>query len=124
MISSEQSRLLLSQIRQWAAELGFQQLAVSDIDLTAYRPHLEAWLARNFHGEMDYMERHKDLRLAPDQLHPNTIRVLSVRMDYSFDKEQTLKTSTIETFYSGQFTLSTHLIKLNYFVTPPTDRAL
>ena len=36
------------------------------------------------------MERHKDLRLAPDQLHPNTIRVLSVRMDYSFDKEQTL----------------------------------
>ena len=41
-----------------------------------------------------------------------------------FDKEQTLKTSTIETFYSGQFTLSTHLIKLNYFVTPPTDRAL
>ncbi|MAY55027.1 MAG: tRNA epoxyqueuosine(34) reductase QueG [Gammaproteobacteria bacterium] len=90
MISSEQSRLLLSQIRQWAAELGFQQLAVSDIDLTAYRPHLEAWLARNFHGEMDYMERHKDLRLAPDQLHPNTIRVLSVRMDYSFDKEQTL----------------------------------
>ncbi|WP_237132456.1 tRNA epoxyqueuosine(34) reductase QueG [Pseudohongiella sp. O18] len=90
MISSEQSRLLLSQIRQWAAELGFQQLAVSDIDLAAYRPHLEAWLARNFHGEMDYMERHKDLRLAPDQLHPNTIRVLSVRMDYSFDKEQTL----------------------------------
>ena len=90
MISSEQSRLLLSQIRQWAAELGFQQLAVPDIYLTAYRPHLEAWLARNFHGEMDYMERHKDLRLAPDQLHPNTIRVLSVRMDYSFDKEQTL----------------------------------
>ena len=36
-----------------------------------------------------------------------------------FDKGLTLKTSTIETFYSGQFTLSTHLIKLNYFVTPP-----
>ena len=41
-----------------------------------------------------------------------------------FDKGLTLKTSTIETFYSRQFTLSTHLIKLNYFVTPPTDRAL
>ena len=75
MISSEQSRLLLSQIRQWAAELGFQQLAVSDIDLTAYRPHLEAWLARNFHGEMDYMERHKDLRLAP---------ISSIRTPYVF----------------------------------------
>ena len=38
-----------------------------------------------------------------------------------FEKGLTLKTSTIETFYSGQFTLSTHLIKLNYLVTPPTD---
>lgn len=61
---------MLEQLRGWARELGFQQLAVADVDLSAYQPHLDAWLARNFHGQMDYMLRHRDLR------------VLSVRMDY------------------------------------------
>lgn len=89
-MNNEQASALLAQIRQWSQELGFQQLAVSDIDLSAYQPHLDRWLARNFHGEMDYMLRHRDLRLAPDQLHPDTIRVISVRMDYSLSKEQSL----------------------------------
>ena len=89
-MNNEQASALLTQIRQWSQELGFQQLAVSDIDLSAYQPHLDCWLARNFHGEMDYMLRHRDLRLAPDLLHPDTIRVISVRMDYSLSKEQSL----------------------------------
>tara|TARA_R110002072_G_scaffold269868_2_gene429451 strand:+ start:190850 stop:191902 length:1053 start_codon:yes stop_codon:yes gene_type:complete len=89
-MNNEQASALLTQIRQWSQELGFQQLAVSDIDLSAYQPHLDGWLARNFHGEMDYMLRHRDLRLAPDLLHPDTIRVISVRMDYSLSKEQSL----------------------------------
>ena len=89
-MNNEQASALLAQIRQWSQELGFQQLAVSDIDLSAYQPHLDGWLARNFHGEMDYMLRHRDLRLAPDLLHPDTIRVISVRMDYSLSKEQSL----------------------------------
>ncbi|MDP2125814.1 MAG: tRNA epoxyqueuosine(34) reductase QueG [Pseudohongiella sp.] len=81
---------LLTQIRQWALELGFQQLGVADLDLSSHQPHLDAWLARNFHGEMDYMARHRDLRLDPQQLHPGTLRVLSVRMDYSQSLEQSL----------------------------------
>ena len=89
-ISPEQAETLLTQIREWSLQLGFQQLAVSDIDLSAYREHLDSWLTQNFHGEMEYMERHRELRLAPDRLHPGTLRVLSVRMDYNLDKEQTL----------------------------------
>ena len=81
---------LLTQIRQWAQELGFQQLGVADIDLGAHQPHLDAWLTNNFHGDMHYMERHRDLRLDPAQLHPGTLRVLSVRMDYSMSRDQTL----------------------------------
>ncbi|MDP3516040.1 MAG: tRNA epoxyqueuosine(34) reductase QueG [Pseudohongiella sp.] len=81
---------LLALIRQWALELGFQQLGVTDIDLSAHQPHLDAWLAKNFHGDMHYMERHRDLRLDPAQLHPGTLRVLSVRMDYSLSLDQTL----------------------------------
>ena len=89
-MTPDQANTLLEQIRGWARELGFQQLAVADVDLSAYRPHLDDWLARNFHGEMDYMLRHRDLRLDPQALHPGTIRVLSVRMDYSLDKTQSL----------------------------------
>jgi epoxyqueuosine reductase len=89
-MSPDQAAELLAQIRDVAASLGFQQLAVTDIDLSAYQPHLDAWLARNFHGDMDYMARHRDLRLHPEDLHPGTIRVLSVRMDYSLEKEQSL----------------------------------
>lgn len=81
---------MLGQIREIALELGFQQLAVTDIDLSAYQPHLDAWLARNFHGNMEYMQRHRDLRLRPETLHPGTGRVLSVRMDYSVIREQSL----------------------------------
>lgn len=89
-MAPEQATALLAQIRELATALGFQQLAVADIDLSAYQGHLDAWLARNFHGEMDYMARHRDLRLHPEDLHPGTIRVLSVRMDYSLNAEQSL----------------------------------
>lgn len=89
-MTPDQASALLSQIRDIAATLGFQQLAVTDIDLSAYEPQLDAWLARNFHGEMEYMSRHRDLRLHPEDLHPGTMRVLSVRMDYSFDTKQSL----------------------------------
>lgn len=89
-MAPEQAAKLLARIREFATTLGFQQLAVTDIDLSAYQGHLDAWLARNFHGEMDYMARHRDLRLHPEDLHPGTIRVLSVRMDYSLTMEQSL----------------------------------
>lgn len=89
-INEHQARELLTQIRQWALELGFQQLGVADLDLSRHQPHLDEWLAKNFHGEMDYMQRHRDLRLDPKQLHPGTLRVLSVRMDYNQNLEQSL----------------------------------
>ena len=38
-------------------------------------------------------------------------------------KGETLETSGLESLYGGQFTLSTQLIKPNYFTTPPTDAA-
>lgn len=90
-ISESHAERLLTQIRLWALELGFQQLGVADLDLSQHQPHLDAWLEKNFHGEMDYMERHRDLRLDPQQLHPGTMRVLSVRMDYSLSLEQSLE---------------------------------
>ena len=73
---------LLQQITQWSKELGFQQLGVSDIDLSEHDRHLNNWLDAGFHGEMAYMAKHGSKRSHPEQLVENTIRVISVRMDY------------------------------------------
>ena len=78
-INSEQ---LSQQLRQWAGELGFQQLAISDVQLDAAESHLLNWLEKGRHGEMDYMQRHGTKRSRPAELEPGTVSVISLRMDY------------------------------------------
>jgi epoxyqueuosine reductase len=73
---------LARRIKTWGRELGFQQVAIADCDLSAAEPGLLAWLERGWHGEMDYMARHGVKRSRPDELVPGTVRVISVRMDY------------------------------------------
>lgn len=69
-------------IKAWGAQLGFAHTAISDTDISAAEPHLNAWLASNYHGEMDYMHRHGRKRTRPAELVAGTIRVVTVRMDY------------------------------------------
>ena len=73
---------LKADIANWCAELGFQQFGVSDIDLSLAEDRLGQWLKQQFHGTMDYMQRHGTKRSRPETLVPGTVRVLSVRMDY------------------------------------------
>ena len=65
-----------------AKGLGFDALGVASIELAADEQHLIQWLARGFHGEMDYMQRHGTMRSHPEELSPGTVRVVSVRMNY------------------------------------------
>lgn len=73
---------LTASIREWAAQLGFQQVGITDIDLTEDALRLEAYLAAGYHGEMEYMASRGTMRSRPDELVPGTLRVISVRMDY------------------------------------------
>ncbi|WP_019029179.1 tRNA epoxyqueuosine(34) reductase QueG [Colwellia piezophila] len=73
---------LAEKINYWGKELGFSDLGISDIDLSAHESVLERWLANNYHGNMDYMARHGLMRARPAELVPGTIRVISVRLDY------------------------------------------
>jgi epoxyqueuosine reductase len=73
---------LLAQLRAWAEALGFSQIGVADVDLSAAEPGLLAWLDNGFHGRMDYMARHGLKRARPAELVPGTVRVVTVRMDY------------------------------------------
>ena len=73
---------LLDQLQQLARDCGFQQLGVSDIDLSSAEQRLQEWLAKGFHGEMGFMAKHGKKRSRPDELLPETVRVITARMDY------------------------------------------
>ncbi len=73
---------LARQIKAWGRELGFQQIGIAGVDLSEDEAHLRAWLENHYHGEMGYMARHGTRRSRPAELVPDTLRVISARMDY------------------------------------------
>jgi epoxyqueuosine reductase len=91
MSREQQYSQLAEHIRDWAAELGFQQVGISEVELGDHPAYLERWLAAGYHGEMGYMSKHGSRRSHPDQLIPGTVRVLSLRMDYLSGDTQPLQ---------------------------------
>ena len=69
-------------MQEWARELGFSQIGVAGVDLSAAEPGLAAWLAQGFHGDMHYMASHGLKRARPAELVPGTVSVITARMDY------------------------------------------
>lgn len=78
-------------IKRWGRELGFQQIAVTDLDVDAYRDRFERWLAAGRHGEMKYLERRLELRFDPSRLVPGSCRAIVARMDYQPPDTQPLQ---------------------------------
>lgn len=72
----------MGKLRLWAAELGFSQIGVADVDLSSAESGLLAWLEAGFHGGMHYMQAHGLKRARPAELVPGTVRVVTARMDY------------------------------------------
>lgn len=73
---------LKEEIRQAAKKLGFASAGIARANVSEASEGLRQWLAAGCHGEMDYMARHADLRADPAALHPGTISVVSVAVDY------------------------------------------
>ena len=73
---------LARDIKAWGKELGFAQVGITDTDLRREEARLQDWLDKGYHGEMGYMASHGMMRARPAELHPGTLRVISVRMDY------------------------------------------
>lgn len=73
---------LTEHIKNLGKSLGFQQVGICDVDLSRHEAHLQAWLDKGMHGEMQYMAEHGMKRARPHELVPGTLRVISVRMDY------------------------------------------
>lgn len=80
--TNEQLLTLTDDIREWATELGFAQVGITDVDAGEHEAHLQHWLEQGHHGSMEYMARHGHKRTRPQELVPGTARVISLRMDY------------------------------------------
>ncbi len=73
---------LKARIREWGADLGFQQVGFADTDLADTEQRLDQWLAEGKHGDMDWMARHGRKRTRPAELVPGTRSAIVLRMDY------------------------------------------
>lgn len=83
---------LADDIRLWARDLGFQQVGITKARIPDRdKKHFLQWLDLGLHGDLQYMERHKELRCHPEKLHEGVIRVISARMDYLPAETETVK---------------------------------
>ncbi len=104
---------LLDRIREWGDALGFQALGFTGVDLQQHEEYLQKWLAKGYHGEMEWMARHGSKRSRPDTLVPGTCTVITARMDYlpkGADAEQVLSQS--ELAYISRYALGRDYHKL------------
>lgn len=82
---------LRSAIRNQALSLGFDACGFAKAEkLDREARQLEAWLNRNLHGEMEWMERHFEKRIDPVRLHPGTRTILSVIGSYHHPTHHTV----------------------------------
>ena len=73
---------LAADIKELGRALGFAEIGISDTNLTEAEFGHQAWIEKGFHGDMDYMAKHGTKRTRPAELVPNTVRVISARLDY------------------------------------------
>jgi epoxyqueuosine reductase len=73
---------LANEIKSWGRALGFQEIGITDTELSREEIFLQHWLDSGYHGDMDYMARHGTARTRPGELVPGTVRVISVRLNY------------------------------------------
>lgn len=73
----------LPTLQAWAREFGFSSLGLARLDLSEAAPRLRAWLEAGWHGRMDYLARHADLRTDPQRVLPGALSALMVTADYT-----------------------------------------
>lgn len=104
---------LARDVKAWGRELGFQQIGITDIDLTEAEQRLKKWLAKGYNGDLEWMASHGSKRYRPDELVPGTVRVISARMNYlPANTEQIKVLKDEEKAYISRFALGRDYHKL------------
>lgn len=73
-----------SLVKALAARYGFDYCGIANaVKLDDDARRLESWLNQGFHGKMQYMENHFDLRIDPSRLVPGAKSVITLLKNYS-----------------------------------------
>jgi epoxyqueuosine reductase len=90
-------------IKAESKRLGFLSCGISKAGfLEEEAPRLEAWLNKNHHGQMAYMENHFDKRLNPTLLVEDAKSVISLLLNYYPSEEQNTDSYKISKYAYGQ----------------------
>jgi epoxyqueuosine reductase len=81
-VDSVQLLALSERIKTWGKSLGFSHIGITDTNLQNAETLHQQWIEKGYHGEMDYMAKHGTKRTRPAELVPNTVRVITARLNY------------------------------------------
>ncbi|CBL44081.1 4Fe-4S ferredoxin, iron-sulfur binding protein [gamma proteobacterium HdN1] len=104
-MTDSQLQRLVAQLHEWARELGFQALGITDTQLDLPADRLGAFLEQGRHGSMQWLENHQEKRRHPALLELGTFRVISVRMDYWTDSDAKANLQNQERAYISRYAL-------------------
>ena len=77
---------MTEEIKREALRLGFSKVGIAPVDrLESDGLRLKEWLARGYHGTMDWMSRNVDKRIDLQNILPGATSVISVAMNYYTD---------------------------------------
>ena len=89
-------------IKARSLKLGFHKIGIARPDVLAEeRGQLEEWLARGFHGEMNWMARDPVQRTDPRQLFPDARSVVVVALNYYTPHEHSDKPGKVSRYAWG-----------------------
>jgi len=90
-------------IKKWAAEMGFDYCGIAKAEpLHEDARRLEQWLKKGFHGKMQFMENHFDLRTNPALLVPDAKSVITLMMNYYPNRQQNQDSPKISKYAYGK----------------------
>ncbi|MES1219921.1 MAG: tRNA epoxyqueuosine(34) reductase QueG [Bacteroidota bacterium] len=90
-------------VKSTATQLGFDYCGIAKaekLDEDAFR--LEKWLNNNYHGSMQYMENHFDLRVDPTKLVPGAKSVITLLKNYYPQQQQHADAPKISKYAFGK----------------------
>lgn len=73
---------LATTIKNCGKEIGFDQIGITDTNLTDAAPHFLTWLKSGYFGDLTYMQNNYEKRLDPQKIMPNTKSVICGSLNY------------------------------------------
>ena len=118
---------LRDRIVERALSLGFARVGFVPVAPVTHAEQFEKWLADGFHGEMAWMEKHRELRLGHSPLEPSLRTAICVSAPYGSPEARTVGGDPISLYAQGvdyHEVLRGKLRQLGAFVTAETGSSI